>query len=197
MFFSEQLFFSEHSAYFGLVQNCWNMADPDAAQQVVPPAPAQPVNDGNNDGDGNIPIHHDQAVQGADGGINLKVEQTKLPEFWGQKEKDSITLNAFIQRVDNMMAANGWSDHITFRNFALVLRGSADAWLKSQQTLEDIKGDPQTWKIMRPFFKAEFAIDFDDKPIMDGLAHLAMKPSVNVQDYFSRLDETNNIIMDA
>ena len=68
-----------------------------ADQQVVPPAPVQPINVGNNDGDGNVPIHHAQAVQGADGGINLKVEQTKLPEFWGQKEKDSITPNAFIQ----------------------------------------------------------------------------------------------------
>ena len=166
-------------------------------QQVVPPANVQPINDGNNDGDGNVPIHHAQAVQGADGGISLKVEQTKLPEFWGQKEKDSITPNAFIQRVDNMMAANGWTDHITFRNFALVLRGSADAWLKSQQTLEDIKGDRRTWTIVRPLFKAEFAIDSDDKLILDGLAHLAMKPSENVRDYFSRLDETNNIIMDA
>jgi hypothetical protein len=171
-----------------------NQAD---VQQVVPPANVQPINDGNNDRDGNVPIHHAQAVQGADGGISLKVEQTKLPEFWGQKEKDSITPNAFIQRVDNMMAANGWTDHITFRNFALVLRGSADAWLKSQQTLEDIKGDRRTWTIVRPLFKAEFAIDSDDKLILDGLAHLAMKPSENVRDYFSRLDETNNIIMDA
>ncbi len=69
----------------------------------VPPV-VPPVNDGDNNG--NVPIHHAQAVQGADRCINLKVEQTKLPEFCGQKEKDSITPNAFIQRVDNMMAAN-------------------------------------------------------------------------------------------
>jgi hypothetical protein len=97
--------------------------------------PVIPVNnDGNDDNDNNgVPIHHAQAVQGADGGINLKVEQTKLPEFWGQREKDSITPNAFIQRVDNMMAANNWSGHIAFRNFALVLCGSANIWLKSQE----------------------------------------------------------------
>ncbi len=106
-------------------------------------------------------------MQGADGGISLKVEQTKLPEFWGQKEKDSITANAFIQRVDNMMAANNWSDHITFRNFALVLRGSADIWLKSQEILEDITGDRRLWTIVRPLFKAEFAIESDDKRILE------------------------------
>jgi hypothetical protein len=170
------------------------MADP-AAQPVVPPAPVQPINDGNNNG--NVPIHHAQAVQGADRGINLKVEQTKLPEFWCQKEKDSITPNAFIQRVDNMMAANGWSEHIAFQNFALVLWGSADTWLKSQEMLEDITGDCQAWTIVRPLFKAKFAIDSDDKLILDGLAHLAMKPAENVRDYFGRLNITNTINMDT
>jgi hypothetical protein len=169
------------------------MAEP-APQPVVPPAPVQPVNDGNNDG--NVPIHQAQAVQGADRGINLKVEQTKLPEFRGQIEKDSITPNAFIQRVNNMMAANGWSDHITFRNFALILRGSADTWLKSQETLEDITRDHQAWTIVRPLFKSEFAIDSDDKLILDGLAHLAMKQSKNVRDYFGRLNITNTIIIE-
>jgi len=107
---------------------------------IVPPVNNDGYNDGN-DGNNGVPIHHAQVVQGADGGINLKVKQTKLPEFWGQREKDSITANAFIQRVNNMMAANNWTDHIAFRNFALVLRGSADVWLKSQETLEDIRGD--------------------------------------------------------
>ena len=164
----------------------------DNQQVIVPPA----NNDGNDGNDG-VPIHHAQAVQGADGGINLKVEQTKLPEFWGQREKDSITANAFIQRVDNMMAANNWSDHIAFRNFALVLRGSADVWIKSQETLEDITGDRRAWTIVRPLFKAEFAIESDDKRILDGLAHLAMKQNENVRDYFGRLNITNTIIMEA
>ena len=111
--------------------------------------PVIPVNNSNNDNDNDgLPIHHAQAIKGVDGGINLKVEQTKSPEFWGQREKDSIMPNAFIQRVDNMMAANNWSDHIAFRNFALVLRGSADIWLKSQEILEDITGDRRLWTIV-------------------------------------------------
>ena len=96
-------------------------------QQPVIPINNDGKNDNDNDG---VPIHHAQAVQGADGGINLKVEQTKLPEFWGQREKDSITPNAFIQRVDNMMAANNWSDHVAFRElrsgFARLCRHLAE-----------------------------------------------------------------------
>jgi hypothetical protein len=167
---------------------------------MADPAEVQTVNnDNNNDGDGNhnVPIHHAQAVQGADGGINLKVEQTKLPKFWGQKEKDSITLNAFIQQVDNMTAVNGWTDHIAFHNFALVLRGSANTWLVSQAMLEDITGDRRAWTFVQPLFKAEFEIESDDKLILDGLVHLAMKLTENVRDYFGRLNKTNTIIMDA
>jgi hypothetical protein len=81
-----------------------------------------------------------KAVQGAEGGINLNIEQTKLHEFLGHKEKYFIAPNEFIKRIDNMAAANAWSDHITFRNFALALRGSANTWLESLVTLEDITG---------------------------------------------------------
>jgi hypothetical protein len=96
-----------------------------------------------------------------------------------------------------MAAANAWSDHIAFRNFALALRGSANTWLESQVTLEDITGDRQAWTIIWPLFKAEFATESDDKLILDGLAHLAMKKVENVRFYFGHLNKTNTIIMDA
>jgi len=67
-----------------------------------------------------------QVVQGADGGMAVKVQQTKLPEFRGQKDKDSITANEFVKRVDKMMSANNWSNKIVFDNFGLALRGSAN-----------------------------------------------------------------------
>ncbi len=76
-------------------------------------------------------------VQGADGGMAVKVQQTKLPEFGGQKDKDSITANEFVKQVDKMMSANNWSDKIAFDNFSLALRGSANTWLDSQVTQED------------------------------------------------------------
>jgi hypothetical protein len=101
-------------------------------QQVFAPVDPQ----GNN-----VPIMQAQDVQGADGGMALKVQLTKLPEFWGQKDKDSITANKFVKRVDKMMSANGWSDKIAFDNFALALRGSANTWLDSQVILKRISGD--------------------------------------------------------
>jgi hypothetical protein len=46
-------------------------------------------------------------------------------------------------------------------------------------------------------FKAKFAIETDDKLILDGLAQMTMKNSKNIRDFFGRLNKTNNIIMDG
>jgi hypothetical protein len=40
-------------------------------------------------------------------------------------------------------------------------------------------------------------IEMDDKLILDGLAHMAMKNTENVRDFFGRLKKTNNIIMEG
>lgn len=69
-------------------------------------------------------INQAQFIQGANGAIALKVEQTKLPEFWGSKTKNSI-IN-FVKRIDNIAKANNWSVKINFINFALALWGSAN-----------------------------------------------------------------------
>ncbi len=127
--------------------------------------------------------------------MHAKVEQTKLPEFWGQKDKDSISANEFVKQVDRMMSANNWSDKIAFDNFGLALRGSANTWLDSQITLNKIFGDRECWTIIRPFFKEEFATESDNKLTLDGLAH--MSPSENIQDFFGRLNKVNTIILDA
>jgi hypothetical protein len=101
LFLAEQLFFSEHFALFCLSFFLIAMADSAQNNQLPPPPPPQqqqqkqqqqqqqplvnPVNQPAN----NVPIVQAQVVQGADGGMAVKVQQTKLPEFWGQKDKDS------------------------------------------------------------------------------------------------------------
>jgi hypothetical protein len=65
-------------------------------QQVVPPVTL--VNQQAN----NVPIIQAQVVQvqviqDADGGMAIKVQQTKFPEFWGQKDKDSSSANELVK----------------------------------------------------------------------------------------------------
>jgi len=77
-------------------------------------------------------INQAQVVQGADGAIALKVEQTKLPEFWGNKTKDSITANEFVKRINNMAKTNNWADNIAFSNFAMALHRYANTLLTAK-----------------------------------------------------------------
>jgi hypothetical protein len=168
---------------------------------VVPPPPAiqpqiPPVAPVNNPPAVQINVPHAQAVQGPNG-LQLRVEKAKLPEFWGQKDKDSIPAAEFAKRIDWNVQANGWTDEEAYSNFGMALRGSADIWLESMITLQKIQGARAHWSIIKPFFKAEFAIQTDDKLILDGLAHMAMKKTENVHDYFGRLNKTNNIIMEG
>jgi hypothetical protein len=160
-----------------------------------PPAqvPIAPVN--NPAGQVNVPMA--QAVQGANGGINLKVKKAKLPKFYGQKDKDSIAAAEFAKRIDWNMQANGWTDEEAYSNFSMALLGSANIWLESMITLQKIKGDRERWSIIKLFFKSEFAVETDDKLILDGLAHMAIRQTGNIHDYFGHLNQTNNIIMEG
>jgi hypothetical protein len=171
-----------------------NPPNPAVQQQQQQLPPVAPVN---NDGAGQVNVTHAQAVQGANEGIQLRVEKAKLPEFYGQKDKDSIAAAEFAKRINWNMTANGWTDEEAYSNFGMALRGSANIWLESMITLQEIEGDRERWSLIKPYFKAEFAIETDDKLILDGLAHMAMKNTENVRDFFGRLNKTNNIIMEG
>jgi hypothetical protein len=146
---------------------------------------------------GQVPIVQAQVVPGANGNMDLKIQQTKLPEFWGQKDKDSISANEFVKRVDKLKSANNWTEKVAFDNVGLALKGEANVWMDSQITLKHIEGDREQWSIIRPYFKEEFATESDDKLILDGLAHMAMRPTENVRSFFGRLNAVNKVIKDA
>jgi hypothetical protein len=174
-----------------------------APQQQVPPPPPPPPPQNTQQVNpiqppaAQVPIVQAQVVPGANGNMDLKIQRTKLPEFWGQKEKDLISANEFIKRLDKMMSANNWSDKVAFDNFGLALKGEANTWLDSQVILKKIMGDREHWTIIRPFFKEEFATESDDKLILDGLAHMAMRPTENVRRFFGCLNKVNMVILDA
>ena len=77
---------------------------------------------------GQVPIVQAQVVPAANGNMDLKIQQTKLPEFWGQKDKDSISANEFVKRVDKLKSANNWSEKVAFDNVGLALKGEANVW---------------------------------------------------------------------
>jgi hypothetical protein len=126
--------------------------------------------------------------------VTLKQEIVKIPEFFGEKGKDTVTAQEFITRIDECQVSNDWNNTTTFANFRLCLRGEADEWLSS--TLRHLKLTlaQKTWTRIRPLFKKEFAMTSDDKLIVDGLANLAHRPGENPRKFFSRLEKLFNVL---
>jgi hypothetical protein len=126
--------------------------------------------------------------------VTLKQELVKIPDFWGEKGKDTVTATQFMARIDECQVANDWNDTTTYANFSLCLKGEADEWLASKVRLLELTAAQRTWTRIRPLFKKEFAACSDDKLIIDGLANLAHRPGENPRKFMSRLEKLFNTL---
>ncbi len=61
--------------------------------------------------------------------LAFKVEQSKIPEFYGQKGKDNITAIVFIGKINDFAQTNRWNDTTTYVNVANTLKGFTYDWL--------------------------------------------------------------------
>jgi hypothetical protein len=110
------------------------------ADQDVPPPPPAPDGSGLNR---QTPRQNQPAVQGnndaaqlarqiqANTNVTMKTEVVKLPDFYGEPGKDTITALEFMAQIDECQVTNEWNDITTFSYFRLALRGQADKWLSS------------------------------------------------------------------
>ncbi len=57
--------------------------------------------------------------------LAFKVEQSKIPEYFGQKGKDNITAIVFIRKIEDLARTNRWTDATTYANVANNLKGFA------------------------------------------------------------------------
>jgi hypothetical protein len=126
--------------------------------------------------------------------VTLKQELVKIPDFWGEKAKDTVMATQFMARIDECQVANDWNDTTTYANFSLCLRGEADEWLAYTVRLHELTAAQRTWTRIRPLFKREFAAVSDDKLIMDGLANLAHSPGENPRKFMARLEKLFNTL---
>jgi hypothetical protein len=94
------------------------------------------VQNAQNDGQGaqvNIPAGAPGAAQMT---LAFKVEQSKIPKFYGQKGKDNITAIVYIRKIDDLAWTNRWNDTTTYASVAYTLNGG-DAGLDWRSTHVD------------------------------------------------------------
>jgi hypothetical protein len=124
-------------------------------------------------------------------------EQSKIPEFYGQKGKDNITAIVFIRKIDDLAQTNRWNDTTTYANMANTLKGFAHDWLFATVKTLDGTADQLTWTNLKPRFQRQFATQTDEKMIIEGLSNLAMKPYKFTGELLARITSTMVILKTA
>jgi hypothetical protein len=89
----------------------------------------------NNDDQIQLDLNQDQAGQLVQNvpaltfTLTFRVEQSKIPDFWGQKAKDTVMAIVFIRKIDDLARPNNWNDINTYENVANAFKGFARDWL--------------------------------------------------------------------
>jgi hypothetical protein len=122
-----------------------------------------------------LDLNQDQAGQvvqnvpaGAQTTLAFIVEQSNIPDFWGQKAKDTVTAIIFIRKIEDLARTNNWNDATTYANVANAFKGFARDWLFATADMLDWTEAQLTWTNLKPTFQKQFATQTDDKQIIDG-----------------------------
>jgi hypothetical protein len=157
----------------------------------------------NND-DIQLDLNQDQAGQvvqnvpaGAQTTLAFRVEQSKIPDFWGQKAKDTVTALVFIRKIEDLARKNRWNDTATYPKVANAFKGFARDWLFATADMLEWTEAQLTWTNLKPRFQKQFATQTDDKQIIDGLSNLAMGPSETTWELLARITNLMVIIKES
>jgi hypothetical protein len=76
-----------------------------------------------------------------------------MPDFWGQKAKDTVTAIVFIRKIEDLARTNNWNDSTTYANVANAFKGFARDWLFATADVLDWTEAQLTWTNLKPRFK--------------------------------------------
>jgi hypothetical protein len=109
-----------------------------------------------------------------------------LPLYTGT-EKDSLSAESIVTRVEAAAEALAWTPEQTFNNFSLSLRSNAEQWLQLQQ---DIRPDfVKTWPYIKPIFRKAFGSKMDESKVYLTVKDLGMKTTEKPRDFAIRFNQ--------
>ena len=146
-------------------------------------------------------VHADGAAGGAaDGGAPPGLDNaliahdrvrrtTDIPLFYGIKEKDTITPQQLIDRLERAARVARWAtDELKCDQFFLSLRDEALKW---SDTLDNIIGfDKENWQQVKSKFLAAYAARFTAKTLCISFQDLKQKSSEDMQTFYNRVSQT-------
>ena len=115
-------------------------------------------------------------------------KSTDLPLFFGKKDKDTVSPNVLLDRINRAATVANWNtDERKITEFYLILRDRALIWW---ETLEDSPNvDREVWADVQKEFLAAYAPRFTAKTTCTNFQELVQRSNENVHDYFLRVSE--------
>jgi hypothetical protein len=95
-----------------------------------------------------------------------------IPTFYGEPAKDTLTLSAFIHRIDRAVNLLTWNEATAFQYFEGAVRGSAQAWLESW--VSDNRDIVHTWTRVKTDFRRNFGDFTEDTTFAQDIHNLTL-----------------------
>jgi hypothetical protein len=142
------------------------------------------------------PVQDDQDDQGQqmpdmdDANARSGSLSVKIPLFRGNKKKDSITPEAWVQTVDRLATVMKWNGGQTADAAIDAMRDEADVWRDCMTNGTDTEvAAVKDWALLKPYFVKRFA-RFQSAVEKVGLVlNLKQKPEEAATPYFDRVDQ--------
>ena len=109
----------------------------------------------------------------------IQIDQKKVPVFYGEKDKDSLTVLNWCRRIDGLKTAFAWSDAATFCNATAALFGNAARIVTSWKVLDPVDYR-ETWTYLRKAMLNHWGDVKDSRSFIDAL--FALRPRTNDLD---------------
>jgi hypothetical protein len=116
-------------------------------------------------------------------------KSTDLPLFYGRKDKDVITAQQLMERLNRASVIAGWNDQRKCSEFYLILRDRAIHWWNSLDNEEVPNITNDNWAELQAAFLRAYAPKYTAKSTCNIFVDLQQKTGESVQDYYLRVDD--------
>ena len=107
----------------------------------------------------------------------IQFDQKKAPAFFGDVNKDSLSIQEWIVRIDHMRTSLGWTAAQTYHNAKNALFGAAAAIITSRCAVQE--DHEETWAWLQKILKKQFGKCNTSRAYVDLM--FAMKPELNIK----------------
>jgi hypothetical protein len=112
---------------------------------------------------------------------------TDIPLFYGRKEKDTISPQQLLDRLDRAMGIAAWNEERVCDEFYMCLREKAISWY---HTLDNIVGfNKANWADLKTEFLNAYAPRFTARTLCTSFQDLRQRAEENVQDFYNRVSD--------